>query len=1220
MSHRSLEDAVRERVLLLDGATGTLLQRFGLTDEDYHGERFKDHSVPLKGAHDILCLTKPEVVREVHERYLAAGSDFVSTNTFNATTVSLSEYSLETLAREINLAAAQIAREACDAGTEKTPDQPRFVLGSIGPTTRTASLSPDVNSPGSRAITFDQLRDAYREQAEALLEGGADALIIETIFDTLNSKAAIFAVEEAFANHGSRVPVLISGTITDASGRTLSGQTLEAFWTSVQHSKPFAVGLNCALGADLLRPYLARLSQMADCYVSAYPNAGLPNELGEYDQTPEEMSDLVSEYAHSGIANIVGGCCGSTDEHIRLMAEKIKGAPVRAIPTANPNPAYSGLERLEIFPESNFINVGERTNVTGSARFRKLIKEGDYEEALSVARQQVESGAQIIDVNMDEGLLDSEEAMKTYLNLLASEPDIARVPLMIDSSKWSVIEAGLKCTQGKCIVNSISLKEGEEEFLRQARLVRMYGAAAVVMCFDETGQADTYQRRIEIAERAYRLLVEQADFPSQDIIIDPNIFAIGTGIAEHANYGVDFIEAARWIKQNLPGALVSGGVSNVSFSFRGNNPLREAIHAVFLYHAIPGGMDMGIVNAGVMPIYSDIAPDLLERIEDLIFNRREDATERLVDFAATMEGAEQAEAKEAEWRSLPVQQRLSHALVHGILDYIVEDTAEALEELKEPILVIEGPLMDGMNVVGELFGDGRMFLPQVVKSARVMKRAVAYLEPMLERGQGISSAGTIVMATVKGDVHDIGKNIVGAVLSCNGYHIVDLGVMVPSDKILAAAREHKAHAIGLSGLITPSLDEMVTVAKDMEREGFDLPLLIGGATTSKVHTALKVSPAYSGPVVHVKDASLAVGVTQKLLSPDHREGYAASIREDYEQIVKNRSQPVKEKLLPLAEAKGRGLPWDAPSADVHKPQWIGPRVFEQPLEELVPIMDWTPFFGSWDMRGYFPQILDDPKFGTEARKLYGDAQRMIEQLIEGRKIEARSLIAFYPAARDGDDLLVYTDESRTDVLTKMPMLRQQKGRSDKANCLALTDYVAPVGSGVEDYVGMFVVSAGFGAEEYAAELAETDLYASIMAKAVADRFAEAFAEFSHGKVRREWWGYAADENLTTEELIQEKYRGIRPAPGYPACPDHRLKQEIFRVLDVTNRIGVKLTESCAMWPTATVSGLYFGHPSSEYFSVGRIAKDQVDDYAARRGEPMSETERWLQLYLAYTPE
>lgn len=1214
MSRPPLRKLLSERILVLDGAMGSLIQSLGLTEEDYRGEAFASHPKSLKGAHDLLCLTRPQAIRELHDQYLNAGADLIETNTFNANAISLADYDLQSHSYAINKAAAEVALEAALQATKKTPDQPRYAIGSLGPTNRTTSLSPDVNRPGYRAVTFDEMKAAYSEQAAGLLAGGIDALLIETIFDTLNAKAALMGVEEAMAEAGHRVPVLVSGTITDASGRTLSGQTLGAFITSFSHGDILSIGLNCALGAAQLRAYVDELAQEVPIFVSAYPNAGLPNEMGEYDQTPEEMAALMIPYAEEGLVNIIGACCGSTPEHVRLIAEGVRGIKPRRPAEANPNPVFSGLERFEIFPGANFVNIGERTNVTGSSRFAKLIKEGQLDKALEVARQQVESGAQMLDINMDEGLLDSEQAMVDYLNLIASEPDIARVPVVIDSSKWSVIEAGLKCVQGKAVVNSISLKEGEEEFLRQARLVRAYGAAAVVMCFDEQGQADTFERRTAIAQRAVGILTEQAGFRPSDIIIDPNIFAIGTGMTEHSNYAIDFIEATRWIKENLPGVLVSGGVSNLSFSFRGNNPVREAMHSVFLYHAIKAGMDMGIVNAGAMPIYEDIDAGLRELIEDLIFNRRADATERLTEYARGMDPAAKGpKAQAAEWRSQPVQERLSYSLVHGIMDHIESDTEEAYGELKEPLLVIEGPLMDGMNEVGELFGAGKMFLPQVVKSARVMKKAVGWLEPLLAAGGKRESAGKVLLATVKGDVHDIGKNIVGAVMSCNGFEIVDLGVMVPTAKILDEAERIGADIVGLSGLITPSLDEMVNVAHEMERRGMKVPLLIGGATTSKVHTALKISPAYSGPVVHVKDASLAVGVAVKLLG-EGRVEYAEAVAEDYASVRNSRKGKIEE-TEPIAacrEAAPAWTPWNPPA-----PQWTGPRVF--PAVEATgvrEIIDWTPFFNSWELHGRYPAILADPVVGEEATKLYRDAQQMLDELLAHPGLSLRAVVGFYQAQSEGDDVVLSLEGKE---VARLPMLRQQKKRADKSERLALSDWIAPKASGEPDWIGLFCVTGGHGLDEILAEweAKEADLYRNIMAKAVCDRLAEAMAEWAHRETRRTWWGYASEEDLSLDQLIKEQYQGIRPAPGYPACPDHRLKQTIFRLLDPEGAIGVKLTESCAMHPTASVSGMYIGHPASRYFGVGKIGRDQVADYASRMGESDSETEKWLQLYLAY---
>ncbi len=1221
MSRPSLEQAVRQRVLLLDGAMGSMLQQQGLEEEDYRGAEFADHSHPLKGAHDLLNITNPQAVAKVHNAYLEAGADIIETNTFNATSISMADYALEPWVREMNRAGAALAAKCAAEYTAKDPSRPRYVIGCMGPTNRTASLSPDVNRPGYRAVTFDELKDAYKEQALGLLEGGVDALLVETIFDVLNAKAGLFACRLAIEQSGINVPVMVSGTITDASGRTLSGQTAAAFLASIEPFEPFSIGFNCALGAAQLRPYLDELSQSASCFVTAHPNAGLPNEFGEYDQSPQEMADIIGRFAQEGVVNIIGGCCGSTPEHIRLIGEAIKGAEVREPRPVSDRPRFSGLELLEIFEGSNFVNAGERTNVTGSKKFARLIKEEKYEEALDIASRQVESGAQILDVNMDEALLDSEKEMVTYLNLLASEPAISRVPIMVDSSKWSVIEAGLKCLQGKAIVNSISMKEGEEEFLRQAKLVKHYGAAAVVMCFDEAGQADTYERRIQIAEKAVKLLQNEAKFRPQDIIIDLNVFAIGTGIAEHSNYAIDFIEATKWIKQNLPGVLVSGGISNLSFSFRGNDPLREAIHAVFLYYAIPAGMDMGIVNAGVMPLYDDIDPTIREAIEDLIFNRKEDATERLIDLASSMKGkAAEDDPESAKWRQLPVQERLKHALVHGIMDHIIPDTEEVLAELGEPLLVIEGPLMDGMNVVGELFGQGKMFLPQVVKSARVMKKSVGYLEPMLSADGKRSSAGRILMATVKGDVHDIGKNIVGAVMSCNGFEIIDLGVMIPAAKILEEAKKHEADIIGLSGLITPSLDEMVNVAKEMERDGFTCPLLIGGATTSRVHTAIKIAPAYSGSVVHVKDASLAVGVAQKLLSPNDAGEYAAGIKAEYAEVKKNRSGASVvevEAYTNCLENRHKWTPWNPP-----KPQWLGIRVFDPiPLQEVIDLIDWTPYFTSWELHGRFPAILDDEVVGKEATRLHKDALQMIERLRKEELHSCRAVIGFYQAVSEGDDVVLIDPETGND-LARLPMLRQQGKRGSGRKSHSLSDYIAPRSEGVEDYIGMFCVSGGIGLDEILAkwEEKESDLFDSIQAKAVCDRFAEAMAEWAHLQARKVWWGFKSDENLSVQELIAEKFQGIRPAPGYPACPDHRLKRVMFELMNPKDSIGVTLTDSCAMHPTASVSGLYIGHPDAEYFSVGRLGRDQAIDYAKRRGEDLAETERWMQIYLAYNPE
>jgi 5-methyltetrahydrofolate--homocysteine methyltransferase len=1202
-----LSSQLSHRILLLDGAMGTMLQRHRLQEADYRGTgRFADWPTDLKGNNDLLVLTQPEIVADVHRQYLAAGADILETNTFNANAISMADYGMEALSYELNVAGAALARRVADEFEAQDPRRPRFVAGVLGPTNRTASISPEVENPGARNVTFDQLVAAYLEATRGLVDGGADLLLVETIFDTLNAKAALFALEQYFEESGNRLPVMISGTITDASGRTLSGQTAEAFWTSLAHIKPISFGFNCALGADQLRQYVQELSRIADCYVSAHPNAGLPNAFGGYDETPEMMAEQIGEWARSGIVNIVGGCCGTTPDHIAAIAKAVEGVKPRAVPIVEPLLRLSGLEPFNISATTNFVNVGERTNVTGSARFAKLILEGQYSEALTVARQQVESGAQVIDVNMDEGLLDAVHAMSTFLNLMASEPDISRVPVMIDSSKWSVIEAGLKCLQGKGIVNSISLKEGEAEFLRQARLVRRYGAAVIVMAFDEQGQADTVERKVEICTRAYKLLTEQVGFPPQDIIFDPNIFAIGTGIEEHAGYAVAYFEATRQIKATLPHAKISGGVSNVSFSFRGNNPLREAIHAVFLYHGVKAGMDMGIVNAGQLIPYDEIPADLRERVEDLVLNRRADATERLMDVADQVKGRVKAE-EDVAWRKLPVQERLSHALVHGIDAFVVEDTEEARQEAAHPLDVIEGPLMRGMNVVGDLFGAGKMFLPQVVKSARVMKKAVAHLIPFIEAQKRADSkpAGRVLMATVKGDVHDIGKNIVGVVLQCNGYEVVDMGVMQSCAAILEKAREVKADVIGLSGLITPSLEEMSFVASEMERQGFTIPLLIGGATTSKAHTSLKIEPMYSGPVVHVLDASRAVGVTSNLLSDERRDAFVAEIRREYAGIREAReARGGAERLVPIEAARANRAKIDL-SVPVPVPTFTGPRTLAPyPLEDLVPYIDWTPFFQTWELAGHYPAILDDPVVGPSARTLYADAQELLHRIVTEKRLEARAAFGFWPANAEGDDIVVYTDESRETVAARLHMLRQQiDKKGDGRPNYSLSDFVAPSDSGVLDYIGAFAVTTGHGMEALVAEFdAQHDDYGSIMAKALADRLAEAFAERLHERVRTEFWGYAAGESLDSEGLIKERYQGIRPAPGYPACPDHREKGTLFALAEVADRAGMALTESFAMTPGASVSGWYFWRPESTYFGVGKLLPDQLADYAARRGD------------------
>ena len=1221
-----------QRILLLDGATGTIIQEHRLSEADFRGTRFAEWKKELKGNIDILTLTQPEIMREVHLRYLKAGSDIVETNTFSSTSIAQADYGTQDLAYEMNREAARIARAACDVFEARDESRPRAVAGVIGPTNRTLSISPDVNDPGFRAITFDQMRKACREAASGLIDGGADFILIETIFDTLNAKAAIFALEEAFELAGVRLPVIISGTITDLSGRTLSGQTPAAFWNSVRHARPFAVGLNCALGAKEMRQHVDEFSAIADTLVCAYPNAGLPNEFGEYDESPAATAAMLGEYARSGLVNVVGGSCGTTPEHIAAIAEAIAGVAPRKVPEIRPWLRLSGLEPFAVTPQTNFVNVGERTNVTGSAKFRKLITGGDFNTALEVARSQVENGAQIIDVNMDEGLLDSEQAMVTFLNLVAAEPDIAKVPVMIDSSKWSVIEAGLRCIQGKGVVNSISLKEGEEPFIAQAELVRRYGAAVVVMAFDEDGQADTAERKVAICKRCYRILTEQVGFAPEDIIFDPNVFAVATGIEEHNGYGAAFIEAARRIRQECPGAHVSGGVSNLSFSFRGNEPVREAMHSVFLYHAIAAGMDMGIVNAGQLAIYEEIEPELREACEDVVLNRRADGTDRLLALAERFKG-DGVKRKEADlsWREGAVEARLVHALVAGITDFIEADVEEARAKAERPLHVIEGPLMDGMNVVGDLFGTGKMFLPQVVKSARVMKQAVAYLMPFMEKekaeggGGGSSSAGKIVMATVKGDVHDIGKNIVGVVLQCNNYEVIDLGVMVPAAKILEVARAEKADVIGLSGLITPSLDEMCHVAAEMEREGFFLPLLIGGATTSRVHTAVKISPNYKrGQAIHVNDASRAVGVVSKLLAEDGCEAYLGEVRAEQEKIVEGHAKKTADKpRLALADARANRLQIDWSGYQPEKPSFLGLKTLrDQDLSALAEYIDWGPFFRTWELKGSYPAILDDPEKGPAARTLFSDAQEMLERIVAQKLLRAHASIGFWPANQvDDDDIAIYADESRGGRLAVLHTLRQQMmRRTGTQPNIALADFIAPASSGVGDYIGGFALTTGIGEEAQSEIFAKAhDDYNRILFKSLADRLAEAFAEYLHAKVRREFWGYASDEVLGHGDLIAEKYRGIRPAPGYPAQPDHTEKRTLFRLLDAEHQAGVKLTESCAMWPASSVSGLYFAHPKAHYFGVGRIEADQVADYARRKDMSVEEAERWLAPILNYEP-
>ena len=1222
----SLTHRLSQRILILDGGMGTMLQNAQLSEEDFRGERFRAWPSDLKGNNDLLALTCPDVVARIHRDYLEAGADILETNTFNSTRLSQADYGMEDLVPELNRESARLAREVCDAVAAET-DVPRYVAGVLGPTSRTASLSPDVNDPAKRNVTFDELRDNYYEAASALIEGGADLIMIETIFDTLNAKAAIYALEELFDDLDRRLPVMISGTITDASGRTLSGQTTEAFWNSVRHANPLSVGLNCALGAEELRPYLEELATKADTFVSAHPNAGLPNEFGEYDQTPEEMAAIVGEFAQSGLVNIIGGCCGSTPDHIRAIAEAVHSMAPRQVPERSKACRLSGLEPFNIEADSLFVNVGERTNVTGSARFKRLIVEEDFTTALEVALEQVENGAQIIDINMDEGMLESQEAMVRFLNLIAGEPDIARVPIMIDSSKWDIIEAGLKCVQGKAVVNSISLKEGEAAFREQATKCRRFGAAIVVMAFDEEGQADTFARKTEICERAYRLLVDEIGFPPEDIIFDPNIFAIATGIEEHNNYAVDFIEATQWIREHLPHAMVSGGVSNVSFSFRGNNPVREAIHSVFLYHAIRAGLTMGIVNAGQLAVYDDLPTELREAVEDVVLNRRSDGTERLLEIADQYKGDGSGAAKkeDLEWRSWPVNKRIEHALVKGVTAYIEEDTEEARAQAARPIEVIEGPLMDGMNVVGDLFGAGKMFLPQVVKSARVMKQAVAYLIPFIEaeKSEDTQAKGKIVMATVKGDVHDIGKNIVGVVLQCNNYEVIDLGVMVPTEKILQAAIDNDADIIGLSGLITPSLDEMVHVAKEMQRRGMNLPLLIGGATTSKAHTAVKIEPQYEHPVIYVTDASRAVGVAGRLLAPNLKSAYVAEIREEYEKVrERNAKRRPKAADLDYTQARKRRFRTDWVNHTPAKPNTLGLMTFDDyDLEELVERIDWTPFFMSWQLAGKYPKILNDEVVGEAAQSLFADAQVMLRKLIDEQRVHARGVIGLWPANSVDDDVIeVYADESRTKVIERLHHIRQQTTKGRDGICYSLADFIAPKESGKPDWIGGFAVTTGHGVDELSkAYEAAGDDYNAIMVQALTDRLAEAFAERMHERVRKEFWGYVPEEALDNDALIAEKYQGIRPAPGYPACPDHTEKATLFRLLNATENTGLTLTENFAMWPAAAVSGWYFAHPQSKYFSTGKITRDQVEVLAERKQMPLTEMERWLSPVLSYDP-
>ncbi|HEX4151381.1 MAG TPA: methionine synthase [Steroidobacteraceae bacterium] len=1223
---KALLDLLRERIVVLDGAMGTMIQQRRLAEADFRASRFADWPVDLRGNNDLLTLTQPQIIADIHRVYLDAGADIVTTNTFNSTSISQTDYRLQELAGELNLAAARLARKAADETARRTR-RPRFVAGALGPTSRTASLSPDVNDPAFRNVDFDQLTAAYAQAARGLITGGVDVILVETVFDTLNAKAALVAVRETFDELGIELPLIVSGTITDASGRTLSGQTTEAFWNSIRHAKPTVVGLNCALGGRQLRPYIEELSRVADTYVCAYPNAGLPNAFGEYDETACETAEVLRDFAASGFVNLVGGCCGTTPEHIRRLAQAVSGMPPRRIPRIAPACRLSGLEPLSIDSASLFVNVGERTNVTGSAKFRRLIEAGDYAAAVDIARQQVANGAQMIDVNMDEGMLDSQAAMVRFLRLIAGEPDVARVPVMIDSSKWPVIEAGLKCVQGKAIVNSISLKEGEDVFLAHALKVMRYGAAVVVMAFDEKGQADSVERKVAICERAFRLLTGRLGFAPEDIIFDPNIFAVATGIEEHNRYSLDFIEATAAIKRRMPAVHVSGGVSNVSFSFRGNDPVREAMHSVFLYHAIRAGLTMGIVNAGQLALYEDIEPDLKGRVEDVILARRPDATERLLEIAERFKGgAGLKRTDDLEWRKLPVAERLKHALVKGLDEFVLEDTEEARLEAARPLDVIEGPLMDGMNVVGDLFGSGRMFLPQVVKSARVMKKAVSVLVPYIEKDKvgKARSNGKVVMATVKGDVHDIGKNIVGVVLQCNNFEVIDLGVMVSCERILETATSEGASLIGLSGLITPSLDEMVHVAKEMQRRGFSQPLLIGGATTSPAHTAVKIDPEYAGAVIYVKDASRAVGVCQQLITPATHQAFVAHAKAEHERRrEQHRHKSVKAPQLSIPEARARKFETDWTRYTPPVPELQGVRAFASyPLEELVPYIDWMPFFNAWEFTGKFPEILHDPKVGEAASALHADARRMLERVVLEQWLEARGVVGIFPANSTGeDDILVRPDESRGGVAIRLHHLRQQKAKPPGQPQLCLADFLAPALSGPPDYLGAFAVTAGIGIEAHIARFeAAHDDYSSILLKALADRLAEAFAERLHERVRREFWGYAADEALDRPALIREDYRGIRPAPGYPACPDHTEKAALWRLLDAERTAGIRLTESFAMWPTAAVSGWYFSHPGARYFGVGTIGRDQVESYAARKGMSLTEAERWLAPNLGYEPQ
>jgi 5-methyltetrahydrofolate--homocysteine methyltransferase len=1224
---QQIRELLAKRILIIDGAMGTMIQGHKLGEADYRGERFANHTVDVKGHNDLLCLTQPGIIRDIHAAYLAAGADIIETNTFNSQAISLADYGMEPLAYELNVAATRLAREAADAAIAADPSRPRFVAGAIGPTNRTLSLAIDVNNPALRTHTFDEVVEAYSEQIRGLVDGGADLLLCETSFDTLVLKAALFAIQAHFDRTGRKLPVMVSVTITDKSGRTLSGQTVEAFWTSISHMDLLSVGINCALGAREMRPHVEELSRIAPVFVSCYPNAGLPNAFGGFDETPESLAADLSDFARNGWLNLVGGCCGTTPAHIAAIAEALAPCRPRAVPEIEPHLRLSGLEPLVQLPETGFMNIGERTNVAGSPKFAKLILAGDYEGALAVARQQVENGANMIDVNMDEGMLDGVKAMRTFLNLVASEPEISRVPVMIDSSNWEVLEAGLQTIQGKGVVNSISLKAGVDEFMRQARLVRRHGAAVIVMAFDEQGQADTTARRIEICRRAYRILTQEIGFPPDDIIFDPNVLTVATGMEEHANYAVSFIESTRWIKDHLPGARVSGGISNISFSFRGNNAVREAMHSAFLYHAIRAGLDMGIVNAGQLAVYEEIPGELLDLVEDVLLNRRPDATERLVAFADSVKQQGKSQVRDDAWRAEPVERRLAHSLVKGIVEHIEADVLEALEKCGRPLAVIEGPLMDGMNIVGDLFGSGKMFLPQVVKSARVMKKAVGVLLPYLEaeklKGGGVHRAqGKMVIATVKGDVHDIGKNIVSVVLGCNNYEVIDLGVMVACERILEAAREHGADLVGLSGLITPSLEEMVHVAREMERQGFKVPLLIGGATTSRMHTAVKIAPAYSGPVVHVADASRAVGVVGALMSEEQRPGYVRQLRTDQKAArLEHTSRQTARNTVPIEKARQRRAQIDWAGAPPPRPGFLGVRTLgDVPLAEIVPFIDWSPFFHTWELRGRHPQILDDPKVGAEARDLFNNAQRLLAHIVEGGLLTARAVYGFWPANSEGDDIELYSDETRTHPEAILHFLRQQVEQPAGRPQQCLADFVAPNDTGVADYMGGFAVTAGIGVEALVARFKEDkDDYNAIMAEALADRLAEALAEMLHKRVREEW-GYGRGENLTHEDLLRERYRGIRPAAGYPACPDHSEKRTLFDLLRAEANTGIRLTESFAMHPGASVSGLYFAHPQAHYFAVGRIERDQVLDYHKRKGMGLREVERWLAPNLNYDPE